>query len=317
MSILLLLLGFVILIKGADFLVDSSSKIAKLFHMPSFLIGVTIVAFGTSAPEAVVGIISSFKDANDIILGAVVGSNIANIALIISVLALLNPIPISKEIARKEIFFSVLVQALLFILLILSSGLSRLDGILLLVIFALFFSFVILNTKKVVPTTLEGDITNPSTAKNERSFKAILKLLILFLLGLTGLILGGDMVVKNSQTIASSLGISDMIIGLTVVAIGTSLPELASSIVAYRKKEDGIAVGNIVGSNVFNSLFVLGISSSISPIHFSTENMMDLIAMLVISLVFLALGFFRHQVGRFAGSLFLLGYIVFMALKFL
>jgi cation:H+ antiporter len=320
MDYFMLLIGFVILIKGADFLIDSSSKIAKTFGISPFIIGISIVAFGTSAPEAVVGLISSFKGTNEIILGTVVGSSIANVALIIGLVSILSPIKISPSALKKDLPLSLFIQVILVLLLVFDSVLSKRDGMILLILFLIFLVYIFYDSKKN-PENL--DMIDASTLhenqvdsqKREPSFKSILKLSLIFLIGLTGLLLGGDMVVESSTKIALTLGLSQTVIGLTIVALGTSLPELVASLIAIRKKESSIAIGNIIGSNIFNILFILGMSSTILPIGLAKGSLLDLGVMIFSTILFFVLAIKKHSTSRLSGLFMVLGYLGFMIYK--
>lgn len=269
-SILLVILGFVALVYGANWLVDGASFLAKKHNVSDLVIGLTIVAFGTSAPELVVNIIASTKGYSDIVLGNIIGSNNFNLFIILGISALILPIKVQGPTAWKEIPFSLLVS--LFLLFLLndfqfsgSSSLSRIDGFIMLTGFGLFLYYVFKQLKK------DSDIHSHPEIK-----LSSLKIWGLLILGLSGLIIGGQLVVLNSVEIAHSLHISEKIIGLTIVAAGTSLPELVTSIVAATKKNGDIAIGNVVGSNIFNILLILSISSFIRPIDYNPRFDLDL-----------------------------------------
>ncbi len=269
LSIILVVFGFVCLIFGANWLVDGASALAKKYKVSDLAIGLTIVAFGTSAPELVVNIISSMNGYSDIILGNIIGSNNFNLFIILGLAALILPITVQSSTAWKEIPMSLGVTILIFFLLNdfgISTGsyLSRFEGIVLLVLFLLFLYYVYLQMR------------NDSHIESEIVQKSTLKIWGLILIGLSGLIVGGQLVVDNAVNIANTLGVSEKIIGLTIVAAGTSLPELVTSIVAAFKKNSDIAIGNIIGSNVFNILLVLSISTIIKPIQYSSKFNLDL-----------------------------------------
>lgn len=267
--ILLVVVGFVSLIFGANWLVDGSSALAKKYKVSDLVIGLTIVAFGTSAPELVVNIIASVKGYSDIILGNIVGSNNFNLFIILGLAGLILPIKVQSSTMWKEIPISLLAAILSLFLLndFQFSGQtysSRIDGIIMLVFFCLFLYYVF-NKMKNEPQT--------PTTDNKKSAINIWGLIIF---GLIGLILGGQLVVVNSVSIANVLGVSEKIIGLTIVAAGTSLPELVTSIVAAMKKNSDIALGNVIGSNIFNILLILSISSIIKPIEYNPKFNLDL-----------------------------------------
>ena len=272
-SIILVILGFTSLIFGANWLVDGASALAKKYKVSDLVIGLTIVAFGTSAPELVVNSIASVKGYSDIVLGNIVGSNNFNLFIILGLSGLILPIQVQTSTAWKEIPISLFVAVLLFFLLndFVCTGTtysSRLDGLIMLILFCLFL-FYVFNQMKNDPQTV--------TTENQKSAMKIWGLIII---GLGGLILGGQLVVVNSIEIANTLGVSKKIIGLTIVAAGTSLPELVTSIVAATKKNSDIAIGNVIGSNIFNILLILSISSLIRPIEYNSKFNLDLLILI-------------------------------------
>lgn len=291
----LLVIGFIILIKGADFLVDGASAIAKRFSISDIVIGLTIVSFGTSAPELVVNIGAAMEGKNAMIFGNVLGSNIFNTCLILGISGLIYPLVVQRDTMRIELPFSILIVLLMFFLAndILFFGASQnifstVDGIILLGVFLSFLGYIYKSAK--VPKAENDDISEPSTA-------SILKDIALVVAGMIGLLLGGNLVLDNSVFLAATFGMEERIIGLTVVAIGTSLPELATSVVAALKKNSDIAIGNIVGSNIFNILLVLGASASFAPaskpIFYDTASNFDIYFLIGATLVlfsFLFLG---------------------------
>lgn len=271
--ILLVAAGFVSLIFGANWLVEGASALAKKYKVSDLVIGLTIVAFGTSAPELVVNSIASVKGYSDIVLGNIVGSNNFNLFIILGLSGLILPIKVQSSTAWKEIPISLFASILLLFLLndfvfTGTSYSSRLDGLIMLVLFFLFLYYVF-NQMKNEPQAV--------TTENQKS---ALKIWGLITIGLGGLILGGQLVVVNSVEIANALGISEKIIGLTIVAAGTSLPELVTSIVAAAKKNSDIAIGNVIGSNIFNILLILSISSIIRPIEYNPKFNLDLLILI-------------------------------------
>lgn len=263
-QVLLLILGFALLIKGADWLVDGGAALARKYRVPELAIGLTIIAFGTSMPEMVVNVFAAYNRHADIVYGNILGSNIFNLLAILGIAGLISPLVVQASTVWKEIPLSLFAVVLLYVLSnsIFSENelLTRWDGIILLVMFALFLYYVSRQLKK----------ENKTSVERHKEF-SILKIMMFIALGLTLLIVGGRLVVNNSVKIAEYFGISQTIIGLTIVAAGTSLPELATSVVAALKKNNDIAVGNIIGSNIFNIFFILGISSLIRPIEFNTK----------------------------------------------
>ncbi|MFV1884933.1 MAG: calcium/sodium antiporter [Balneola sp.] len=267
--LLLVVVGFTLLIFGASWLVDGASALAKKYKISDLAIGLTIVAFGTSAPELVVNIIASVKGASDIVLGNIIGSNNFNLFIILGISGLIFPITVQSTTAWKEIPIS-LFAALLLLFLVNDFSFSqpgylgRTEGFIMLLLFTSFLYYVYKQLK---------DDQNASSGYLQ---KPLFKILSLILGGLTGLILGGQLVVLNSITIAETFGISEKIVGLTIVAAGTSLPELMTSIVAATKKNSDIAIGNVVGSNIFNILLILSISVLITPISYNPKFNTDL-----------------------------------------
>ena len=266
---LLVVFGFICLIFGANWLVNGASALAKKYKVSDLAIGLTIVAFGTSAPELVVNVIGSINGYSDIVLGNIVGSNNFNLFIILGISGLILPISVQSTTAWKEIPISLLV-AIILILFIndfkfsTPSYLTRLDCLIMLVMFVMFLFYVFFQMK------------NDSPIQNDCVQKSIVKIWGLIIFGLTGLILGGQLVVVNSVKIANYLGVSEKIIGLTIVAAGTSLPELVTSIVAALKKNSDIAIGNVIGSNIFNILFILSISGLIMPFKYNPKFNIDI-----------------------------------------
>lgn len=296
---ILLLIGFVLLVKGADFFVEGSSSIAKIFKIPSIVIGLTIVAFGTSAPEAAVSISAGLKGANELAVANVVGSNIFNLLMVLGVCSVIKPIRVDKSILIKEYPMSVLAAAALLFLsadVFFKAGteniMTRSDGLILVLFFIIFMY-----------TTVKTALSNRTQETEETKRHSPLVSVIMAIGGLAGIIIGGQLVVNSASDIAASFGVSQNLIGLTIVAIGTSLPELVTSIVASRKGENEIAVGNVVGSNLFNVFFVLAVSASLSPIPVTGESIMDMLVLIGISLityVFLCTG---KKIGRVEGGI--------------
>ncbi|MGL4451928.1 MAG: calcium/sodium antiporter [Sarcina sp.] len=280
MNYIFLVLGFVLLIKGADFFVDGASSIAKKIGIPSVIVGLTIVSIGTSAPELSVSLTSALNGSNGLAVGNVLGSNLFNTLVVLGATAIVSPLIIKKNLVKIDLLVSLAVTILLYILIfIFGSGgeLSRVDGGILVFISAAYISFLIYSSKK---GSSESTI-NTSAYKN---VKVIPKILI-SILGVCLIIFGGDLVVNSASEIAKSLGMSEKLIGLTIVAIGTSLPELVTSVVAARKGENGIALGNVLGSNIFNIVLILGVSSLISPIVVNGALAFDLLLLIIITII--------------------------------
>lgn len=313
MTYVLLIVGFLLLIKGADYFVDGASGIAKYFRIPPILIGLTIVAFGTSAPEAAVSISAAIKGNNGIAIGNVLGSNIFNISVIIGITAILCSLDVQKQTIRKEIPFTLLAGMAL---LVLASDtflngakemvISQSDGIILLLFFSVFLYYII-----------EAALNSKDSQENflPEAHRESLKLgpnLVYTVGGMTGILIGGEFVVSSSVKIATSFGISQTVIGLTIVAIGTSLPELITSITAARKKNTDIAVGNIIGSNIFNILFVLGMSASIHSIVVDSKLVLELLVNIVLTIVLFIFSRTNNKIVRGEGIVFILFYVIYM-----
>ena len=309
MSYVLLLVGFGLLIKGADLFVDGSSNIARLLRVPPILIGLTIVALGTSAPEATVSIIAALGGNADIAVGNVVGSNIFNITVVVGVAALLFPISVQSETIKKEIPFTMLATIVMVVLMsdIALQGfsgnmLTRSDGLIFLLFLSIFMYYVI----------ELGLRSRQNTALTQPAEKGMwLKSTILTLVGLAMIIFGGDLVVNNATKIAYSLGMSETLVGLTIIAIGTSLPELVTSIIAALKKQSEIALGNIIGSNIFNILFVLGSSAVITPIAVNDKVFTDVFIMIILTLVLFIFAKTGFRIGKREGLILVVSYVIY------
>ena len=312
LTFVLFIIGFVLLIKGADFLVDGASAIARRLAVSDLVIGLTVVAFGTSSPELFVNITSSIRGNTEIAIGNVLGSNIANVFLILGVSSIIRPLTVTKGTVWKEIPFSLLAALLLGILAndqfidrTGSSGLTRIDGLVFLSFFVIFMYYSFSIAKKV--EGLEDHVPSKQYG--------LVKSLFFVLLGLACLALGGEWIVNGAVHAATHFGMSKSLVGLTIVAVGTSLPELATSAVASSKGNVEIAVGNVVGSNVFNIFFVLGISSVVRPLPFQMRNNADIFAVVLASLLLFMTMFTgkKRLVERWEGIVFLVLYAVYLA----
>ncbi|MBN2681376.1 MAG: calcium/sodium antiporter [Bacteroidales bacterium] len=311
----LVFIGFVCLIFGANWLVDGASSLAKKYKVSDLVIGLTIVAFGTSAPELVVNIVGAIEGYSDIVLGNIIGSNNFNLFLILGISGLVLPITVQSSTAWKEIPISLFVAV---VLLFFANDfgfsgdgyISRIDGFIMLFLFLMFLYYVFRQMKN-------DKTTNDNTETVEKSNYKIWGLIIF---GLTGLIIGGQLVVINSVEVAESLGVSEKIIGLTIVAAGTSLPELVTSVVAATKKNSDIAIGNVIGSNIFNILLILSVSSLINPIEYNLKFNTDLFILIggtLFLLVFMISGK-RKKLDRWEAGLllgFYICYTVFLIMK--
>ncbi len=308
MSYILLIFGIVVLVQGANFFVDGASALAKYFRIPTIIIGLTIVAFGTSAPEAAVSISASVKGLNDIALGNVIGSSLMNILVILGVSALFVPIIVKERLIRREIPFALLSTLLLVVFYFVGHGrINRIEGLIMLSGFVLFM--VVL---------LRGALKNRINIDIDVNAKKPSKSIPLLIFGLAGIILGGELITNNASNIAIELGMSEMLVGLTIIAIGTSLPELVTSLVAAVKKESDIALGNIIGSNIFNILLVLGLSATISPMQLSPSALVDILLLFVITLITLIFAFTNRKISRLEGAMLIgiyIGYLIFIFLR--
>ncbi|CUN02944.1 MULTISPECIES: calcium/sodium antiporter [Turicibacter] len=313
MSYILLVIGFIFLIKGADLFVDGASSIAKTLKIPSLIIGLTIVAFGTSAPEAAVSITGAFAGANDITVGNVVGSNIFNLLVVVGVAAFISPLNVKKSIIAKEFPFA-LLGAFVLIVLGLDSKyhnytdnvLTRADGIMLLVLLGIFMYYLI---ELALTARKEG-----KDQEDEEEIKSypLPKSILLSIIGIVGIVIGGDLVVDSASNIALAWGMSQSLVGLTIVAVGTSLPELVTSIVAARKGESDIALGNVIGSNIFNIFFVLGISSFIHEITINSAVFLDMFIMMAASFITYGFAASKRSINKKEGAFLVCLYVAYM-----
>ncbi|NHB70100.1 calcium/sodium antiporter [Perlabentimonas gracilis] len=313
-NILLLAAGFFVLIKGAGWLVSGASALAKRYNVSDLAIGLTIVAFGTSAPELVVNAISSTQNLPYLVFGNVIGSNNFNIFVILGIAGLITPLVVQSSTVWKEIPISFLAIVTFYLLannFFVSSNpyLSRIDGVILLIFFGLFLLYVYKQLKT-------SGVSTEDTAKGYSTSR----IWLLIILGLGGLVLGGQLVVRSATSLATSLGVSQKIIGLTIVAFGTSLPELATSVVAALKKNSDIAVGNIIGSNIFNIFLIFGVSSLIRPMEFSSTFSVDIL-LLALGTLILFIAMFtgrKKKLDRWEAAILLLifaGYTVYLVGK--
>jgi len=316
MTYILFLVGFFLLIKGADLLVEGSASIAKRLKISSIVIGLTIVAFGTSMPEFIVNIFASAKGNTEIAIGNILGSNIANILLILGISSIIYPLATKKNTVWKEIPLSLLAAILLGVLVNdiridngIYSGLTRIDGIAFLSFFIIFIYYTFCISK----------VTGASSDESPIKELSYLKSGTFIICGLLGLIFGGKWIVEGAVKIAEHFNISQSLIGLTVVAIGTSLPELATSAIAAYKKQTNIAIGNIVGSNIFNIFWILGVSSLIKPLPFSPSNDLDIIMTILSSAILFIIMFVgkRHVIERWQGILMVVMYIGYISFLYL
>lgn len=301
LTIILLLVGFVFLIKGADFFVDGASDLATKLKIPAMIIGLTIVAFGTSAPEAAVSVSSALTGSNAIAVSNVIGSNIFNLLAVIGVTAIIYKINITKESLRQD--FPVLLGSSLLLLLFIFTGsqISRIEGIILLVLIIVYISYLILKSKKESSNMPVGTV-HLTTGR----------IVVYIVAGIAGIILGGNLVVESAKDIALSIGMSETLVGLTIVSIGTSLPELITSVTAAYNKKTDIAIGNAIGSNIFNVLFILGLTDTISPITTTGIMFTDTIIMIVITIITYILAYDKYDFNKKDGMILVGLFIVYM-----
>ena len=298
MMYLLLLIGFVLLIKGADLFVDGSSSIAGILKVPSVIIGLTIVAMGTSAPEAAVSINAGLAGNSDISLGNIVGSNIFNLLVVIGACAVIFPAKSHEDILKRDLWWNIGVSVLLFAL-ILNGNISRAEGILLLAVFIFYLGLMVRSAMKNRIEETPMDVL------------PLWKSLLFVFAGLAAVVFGGDMVVDNASLIAKTWGMSDTLVGLTIVAIGTSLPELVTSITASKKGDSGIALGNAVGSCLFNILFILGIASTLTPINAVPELIIDTAILIFVTIMILIVAKTGKKTNRAEGIVCVALYIIY------
>lgn len=295
------------LVKGADIFVDAACSLSAKLRIPAYIIGLTVVAFGTSLPEAAVSITASIQNNNAIAIGNVVGSNIFNTLVVLGASALFAPVAVKKNILKRDFPFCIGITVLMLILMVTLSdevSLTRLDGIILLAVFAVFMIISVMAGKKGA-----ADDEDVIEENNDPMWKCILFIII----GISAVIAGGQLTVEGAVSMAEALGMSESVIGLTVVAIGTSLPELVTSIVAARKKQNDIAVGNVIGSNIFNILFILGASSTISTITTDGFAVADMCVLIGIMLFTYVLSLIKKEIRRPAGIVMILIYAAYTA----
>ncbi len=306
LSILLLIIGFIILIKGADIFVDGASNTARNLKIPKMIIGLTIVAFGTSAPELAVSIKSVIAGSSDIVLGNVVGSNILNILLILGVSSLFSKMGVKDNTVKKEIPFTILFSCLLMVLSFdnmfnkkIINQISRTDGIVILLFFAIFIYYLV-------------EVMKKNKKEIEKPEYGIIKSILFIIIGLFSVVVGSDLVVDSAKEIAILFNISEKMISLTIVALGTSLPELVTSVASARKGENDIAIGNIIGSNIFNIGIVIGLPALlINNINIGTFNYIDMFMMILSALLLFILTFKKRKIDRHEGIIMLVLFLIY------
>lgn len=322
LSILLFLVGIALIVLGANYLTEGAATLARRLGLSPLMVGLTIVAFGTSAPELVVSLTSALAGKSDIALGNVVGSNVFNVFAIAGVTALIAPLTITKSTIRKEIPLMVLASLVLCFMVFdkelsglvgVENVISRGEGLVLLCFFSIFLSYTIAISKPNAPEQVVELDESLKAEETQRINRPIWLLIIYMLGGLVGLVYGGDLFVSSASDIAKAMGVSDAIIGLTIVAAGTSLPELATSVVAALKGEQEMAIGNVVGSNIFNIFFILGMTATVKPIGMGGLVSLDFFVMTIaaILLYFFAVFFGKRTINRVEGAVLLLLYIAY------
>ena len=303
-----LIVGFVLLIKGADFFVEGSSSVAKKLRVPSIIIGMTIVAMGTSLPETSVSVSASIAAKNDLAISNVIGSNIFNLMVVCGICAVLCPLTVDGTTLKRDFPFSIVMAGLLMALGGIDGVVGRFDGILFLVLFVVFLLIMIYSAKK--------SRDNSAPEADEYKIMPVWKCILYMVGGIAAIAAGGEMVVEGASNIARAFGMSENLIGMTIVALGTSLPELVTSVVAARKNELDMALGNVIGSNIFNILFVLGIASAISPVSYTNENLIDSAVLIVMSMIVLIFCLPKKRLIRWNGAAMLALYAGYTAYIF-
>ncbi|WP_407455150.1 calcium/sodium antiporter [Methanobrevibacter sp.] len=305
-QVVLLIIGFVFLIKGSDFFVDGASSIASLLKIPTIIVGLTIVALGTSAPEAAVSITSSLTGSNALAVSNVIGSNLFNMLMVIGIAALLSELLMEKSVLEKDLPFLVGITLLWAVFIIIGWDITNIEGIILLLILVAYIFYLVRDAKK----------SSGSDEVEEPKF-TLPKSIIFILVGLAGIIIGGDLVVDSASAIAIALGMSETLVGLTIVAIGTSLPELVTSITALKKGENQLVIGNVIGSNIFNILFVLGASSAISAIPLDSSLLIDVLFMFAVTVLCFIFGKTQDKYDKKEGVILIALFIAYMAFAIL
>ena len=305
--VILLIIGFIVLIKGADIFVDGASSVAGNFKVSKMLIGLTIVAFGTSAPEFAVSVKSLISGSGDMVLGNVIGSNILNILLILGVSSMFHSLKVKDNTVKKELPITLLMTAIFIVLLSdklfdkgFNNTFTRSDGIVIILFFLVFVYYLI----KMARNKIDNN--------QDEKYMSMKKAILFTILGIAGIIIGSNLVVENASAIARTMGISESMVALTIVALGTSLPELVTSITATRKGEYDIAIGNVVGSNIFNIGMVIGAPIAIfGGIQQFSINYIDLITMIISAFLLFIVSYNDRKIGKFEGSIFLIMFVTY------
>lgn len=305
-QVVLLLVGFVFLIKGSDFFVDGASSIASILKIPTIIVGLTIVAFGTSAPEAAVSVTSALTGSNAMAVSNVIGSNMFNLLMVIGLSALIGELLMEKSTLNEDLPFLVGITILFAVFIFIGWNISRIEGIILLIILAGYIIHLIRSAKKTEDAN-----------KVEEAKLSLPKSIIFIIVGIAGIVLGGDLVVNSASDIAIAFGMSETLVGLTIVAIGTSLPELVTSLTALKKGENQLVIGNVIGSNIFNILFVLGASSAISGIPLNSSMLIDVVFMVAVTILCFIFGKTQDKFDRKEGAILVACFVLYMAFAIL
>ncbi|WP_407380847.1 calcium/sodium antiporter [Methanobrevibacter sp.] len=305
-QVVLLIVGFILLIKGSDFFVDGSSNIASILKIPTLIVGLTIVAFGTSAPEAAVSITSSLAGSNALAVSNVIGSNLFNILLIIGLCALLNELEIEKKVLNTDLPFLLIITVIVSAFILFGWNISRIEGIILLVLIIIYIIYLIRSAGK-----------SQESQNVEKPKMGLPRSVVYIIGGIAGIVIGADFVVNSASYIAMAFGMSETLVGLTIVAIGTSLPELVTSLTALRKGETELIIGNVIGSNIFNILFVLGASSAISPIVVNSNMLIDVVLMIAVTLLCYIFARTQDKYDKKEGFVLVALFIAYMAFAIL
>ena len=305
-SLAVLIVGFVLLIKGADFFVDGSSGIAKKLKIPSIIIGLTVVAMGTSLPEAAVSVSAGLQGKNSLAISNVLGSNLFNLMVVVGLCAIMSPIIVKKDLVKRDIPISIGAAVIVMILGLVGTTMGRVDAIILLIAFIAFIFFIVAVALKARKSAMAIE------EEDEYKDRPLWICLLFIIVGALAIILGGDMVVDSATKIAYWAGMSETLVGLTIVSVGTSLPELVTSVVAARKKEVELSLGNAIGSNVFNLLMILGLAGIISPLTVVVENIIDMIILIASSLIVWLVCWKKKKLGRLEGIIMVLIYVAFV-----
>ena len=308
LNLLFLVIGMIFLIKGADFFVDGASRVAKAFHIPSLIIGLTLVSIGTSLPELSVSVNAAVGGSADISYGNVIGSNIFNVFVVIGASAIFTPMIIDKSMKKYDVPILLGIYGLftIFSFVITPNILDRIESIIFCLLFIGYLVFLVLRTKKENAGKEEEEVV-----EDEKPRKMWVNI-VFIILGLVAIVAGGEFVVTTAKTLAIMAGMHELLVGLTIVAVGTSLPELVTSMVAAKKGENDIAVGNAVGSSIFNILLILGVASTIAPIGFETSTIIDVVAMIISAGMIMLFAFKGSKVNRWQGLLMILVYAVYL-----